>query len=609
MARLTPTRVLAILRFSDGAFASTGSSLPLHRLALRRLNRHRAIAFAQAGAMSLAVGLPLALQFVMSISADAAYQAAIDVRSRDSLVTIEKIGAQNPNTYDAAQSTTQRSVQYTTKNLLSRVSAYGRVTPFLIATLNGRAYSADAGLPRLAGVLYPELESKAVLTGGAWPKPGIKTDALSIATSEKGAALYGLRLSDVVCLTSANDLTVPPTKICVTVAGIYKPRNVSDSFWLSGPESSDLAFSRDGYWYFEQLVRNTRSVAGLSYRPNPELLTVSNASKLEQGVTQLRGTIQYSEGQTVLSNLDRSIAAFLTKTSVNQFPVDVIAIEVVAVVLYGLGFITQNFIASQEQQAALWRTRGWSRPRLGAYVLLQLLALAVPATLVGFIVAVAITGLVAWSHGAAFGSLGADLGQTLVQAIAISILLTVGVCTVLTLRFARRTLASMRIMVAQSGRAYWWQWRSVDVVAAVLAVPVLFEASLRTRESVRSAVAGADPVGLALPILGLAMLSLITLRLLPVLVRPVLVMSRSVPARLTYWRLSRQSSEHAGAAMVLSLAIGIGAFAAIYDRTETTNALDRSDYAAGADVRVAFSGGVDYGTLTQELGRFKGSER
>lgn len=606
MAQPTRARVLAILGFTRRSFPLRGAALPIHVLALRRLKKHGAITVAQGLAMALAVALPLSLQFVATISEDTAYQAVIDVRSRDPLVTIEKVGAQNPKSYQAAQDATGQSVAFNTKTLLTEVSEYARVSSFRLSSLNGRSYASDSGLPNLVGVLFPQLESKAVLLAGTWPGTDTRPEPIPVALLDSGARLYGLHVGDVFCVASTDDRRHDPTLTCLTLSGIYRQRDLSDPFWLSAPGSSDLAFSADGYWYFEQLVQFTRSVAGRAYRPTPSLLTASRAPALEEGVTRLRGAVQYSEGQSVLTKLDRTIADFLARTAVNQFPIQLVAVEVIAIVFCGLAFITQNFLDAQAQQSALWRIRGWSRYRLGVFLVLQFLALAAPAATAALGIALAVTWIVAVTHRADLLAVGADLTPTLVRALFISLLAVLALAMTLTVRFSARGVASMRSALLKSGPDPWWRWRNLDIVVAALAVPVLVEASLRTQESVRSATLGDDPIGVALPIVGLAMLSLVTLRLLSLPLRLVLLLSHRMPVRLSAWRLSRKSSEHAGVAMVLCLTLGIGGFAAVYDRTETTNALDRADYATGADLRIAFLSGADVGALRQQLATVKG---
>ncbi len=603
--RPTSARVLAMLAFADRVRAGSKPSLPIGKLALRRIKKRRAIAVAQALAMTLAVALPLALQFVSTISADTGYQAAIDVRSPDSLVTIEKVGAQNPQSYQAAQDATQGSVQLNTGNRLSEVSEYGRVSSLLITTLNGQVYNPDPNLPRLSGVFYPQLEANAVLVSGAWPAEGVKSEPIPVAISALGADFYGLHAGDAGCLESIDDTSIPRTQTCFKVTGLYRPKNAADPFWLSAPSSSDLAFSKDGYWLFQELIKHVHSVAGRVYLPNRSVLTVSQAPALERGVTQLRGRVQFSGGQTVLTTLDHRIAVFLRRTAVNQFPVQLVAIEVIAVVLYGLAFITQSYLGSQAQQAALWRIRGWSRLRLFAFLTLQFLILAVPAILAALAIAFSVTWLVVASHHADFAPLAADLANTFMSALAMSILATLVICFALSARFVARSVSAMRKALGTTGMAAWWRTWNLDLVLAGLAVPVLAESSLRAQEPVRSATPNADPIGIALPILGLAMLSGATLRLLPLLARPIRVFARGVPGRLSFWRLSRQSAEHVGAAMVLSLTLAVGVFASVYDRTETSNAVDRADYATGADVRIAFSEGANPGTLRSELAQVK----
>jgi hypothetical protein len=59
-------------------------------LALRRLFKRRAIAGAQMFAMAVAIGVPLALKSVTTVAGNAGYVSAIDINSRDALVTIAR---------------------------------------------------------------------------------------------------------------------------------------------------------------------------------------------------------------------------------------------------------------------------------------------------------------------------------------------------------------------------------------------------------------------------------------------------------------------------------------------------------------------------------------
>ena len=88
----------------------------------------------------------------------------------------------------------------------------------------------------------------------------------------------------------------------------------------------------------------------------------------------------------------------------------------------------------------------------------------------------------------------------------------------------------------------WWRIRNADLAIALLAIPLLIEASLRGQETVRSAVAGADPIGLALPIVGLAGLAVVELRLAHQSQAPAGAWSRSWTNSVTLVRKPSRTS-------------------------------------------------------------------
>jgi hypothetical protein len=124
----------------------------------------------------------------------------------------------------------------------------------------------------------------------------------------------------------------------------------------------------------------------------------------------------------------------------------------------------------------------------------------------------------------------------------------------------------------------------------VLAVPLLLEVQLRGSGQLRAASAAAqtDVVGLLLPALAMLLLAVASLRLLPLAARVVGLIGRGLPTELAEWQLARQPVQSARLAVLLSTTVALGVFSAVYSATDHRNTVDRSGYAAGADVRAVF---------------------
>jgi hypothetical protein len=559
--------------------------------ALRRLFKRRAIAGAQLLAMALAIGVPLSLQAVTTVSGNAAYQSAISANSGDSLITVIAPGAETAERYQLVQDDAAYAVKSAVGDRIEKLLEFGRIASFGVVAVNGKQFSSDPPVPSLLASYYPALMQHAGLLSGAWPGSGLPDQPVPVALSASGSELYGLKTGDVACLEVLAVNPAPPP-ICVIVTGTWKPQDASDPFWLAGPTSTDMTLSSDAYWYLQSIVKGTRSEGVSVYRPNAARLTVAEAPALAAGLNRLRGSKQFAGGglrssTEVVTSLDRRIADFLQRVAVNQFPIQIVAVAMVCVVLYGLAFVSQSFLRSQERQSALWRVRGWSRARLAVFLAIHLVVLVIPAIGLAIGIALVSTWVVAKGQGATYSATAPDLltnvGQTLGLAVAGVLILCLG----LTALFSWRTVGEMRRSLGRPAPVAWWRFRNADLAIALLAIPLLIEASLRGQETVRTAVAGADPIGLALPIVGLAGLAVVELRLLQLAAPALRLFGRGVPARLTWWRLAGQPAEHAGLAIMLALTIGVGTFASVYASTQTSNAVDRAAYATGADVRIS----------------------
>jgi hypothetical protein len=559
---------------------------------MRRLRRGLAVALAQCAAMALAIGVPIALQFSATESADAAYLTALNLSSRDSVATVELEGAATPDRYQSLQGGAANAVIVQTGGRLTEIAEYATTSSFRVVNVNGGPYPLE-DLPPLTAMLYPALEAKAQLVAGVWPASG-QAGPIQVSVSDASAQLYSWKVGDVVCVASVNDRTARPTSQCLHVTGFWHQPASSDPFWLAEPPITALTFAADGYWLFARTVQEAHSTASRVYRPDPTRLTVAEAPALETGIRRLRHSLRFA-GDDLLTSLDLSIAAFLDRANVNRLPVQLVGAELIFVVLFGLGFMTQSFLASQTAQCALWRVRGWSRFDVARYLGAQQLFLAVPAAVLGVAAAIATTLWEARGYHLNPGVVTAGVGSMLATALTLSALAVAAVCAAMTLRFSWRTIGNMRRAAGSPTTSTWWRSRGIDLVLGLMAVPLLAEAALRGEATVRSSSSGVDGIGLALPILALTFLAIAALRLIPIFVQPLRFLGSSIAARLTWWRLGRRPAEHAGIAVLLSLTLALGLFASIYETTETSNAEDRASYAAGADLRIAFTpeAGVD----------------
>jgi hypothetical protein len=557
------------------------------------------MALAQGVAMALALAVPLSLRLVGDGAAQAGYLSLL--ASGSSMVTIEQpwIADQKSLTYFQEQTATLIDGQVGSD--LQMVTTYARAGTFRINTLNGKASPGDANL---TAAYYPDLLTHATLVNGVWPEGNGQQSPLPAALSRSGAAQAGLSVGDIACIGTAS---TPTSKSwCVKVIGTWQPLKPSDPYWQSGPSNTDINLSAPDYFAFLAAAnRSTDDVfyrAGRVYQPDAARFTMARAPALADGLTQLRAQVEIRQRGRFLTSLDHTIRTFLERTRVNRFPIQLVGASLVLVVAYALGLLSQSYFDSQLRHSLLWRTRGGRRGPLAGFLMLQTGILLVPALLLAVVVALADTSFLLSKETGTSAPLNIG-SDTLTFGLATGLALVLLVEAALIFRFSRRSVLDMRRAAARPSSRAWWRWRNVDLWLALLAIPLLGEVQLRSQVAVRSASSDADLFGSALPVVAMAVLGLAALRLLPLIAQVCALAPRNLASRLSWLRMSRQPTEHAGLALLLALAVAIGAFAGVYSATERQNLVDRVAYNVGADLRVRYNDNAVPDAISKDLAK------
>src|ERR1700682_475978 len=354
--------------------------LGIWTMALRALQRHRAIAFAQGLAMALALTVPLSLGLVADGSAEAAYQSLLGAGGGSSIVIIEDPGIASPAVFADFQDRTARLVDGQIGADLRVVTNYARAGSFRTNTVNGKAFPGDANL---TAAYYPDLLTHVAVVNGVWPDGNGVQSPIPLAMSASGAAQAGLTVGDIACVGTLT--TATERSWCTRLVGIWQPVKPSDVYWQGGPSNTDVTLSAADYYQFlaaaNRAAGDVRFRAGRVYQPDLARLSVAGAQGLVDGLTHLRGQVEIQQGGTFVTSLDRAIQTFLDRTRVNRFPIQLVAASVLLVVVYALALLSQSYLDAQLQQSLLWRIRGWRRERLVGFLLLQMGVLLVPAML------------------------------------------------------------------------------------------------------------------------------------------------------------------------------------------------------------------------------------
>ncbi|HZC77689.1 MAG TPA: FtsX-like permease family protein, partial [Ktedonobacterales bacterium] len=379
-----------------------------------------------------------------------------------------------------------------------------------------------------------------------------------------------------------------------------RPLASKDAYW--GPEQTvPVAAFTDVATYFSvlngegtvdsdpQLV----SVATATLSPDKATIRKLGAQASLDGLRRLHGQLgERRADEVVISDLEAALNSYVDQVAVAAFAVQLVAIQLLLVALYCVWFLAGNLLAQQRQAIAIWRSRGWSWRGVSILLFIELGVAALVAAPIGIA-----AGWLASEWAARFQYRGQLVPPFHFDLVRLGAPIAVVLVVELLLLAAQSVLASrhgvLRARAAASRPPVaWWQRRYVDVVLALLALPLLGQLRVLGSATVRATGAGDNPVYLVLPGIALAFIAIAAVRLLPLAALGLARLRRSVAARLAFMQLQRAHGQHAGLATLLMLAVAVGVFASTYAATAARNAGDRAAYFTGSDVRATFGGSV-----------------
>ena len=566
------------------------------RLAVVRLRHQWVLAAAQALGLTAAVTLAVTVPLVQSIASEAGLRSVVQNLGSKSFVTIEQFNVGSPAAYDSFQRDAGSRVRAQLGDQLTPTVQYvegPRQTPY---QLNGKPWTIDE-FPQPDVASWDQVERHLTLVAGSPAPDSVAADgSYSFTVSADAARDYTWHAGDLVCF---NQPPSPNFRMdwCGRLTGIWMARDVHDPYWSGTVPGHSLMLGRSSYFalieYLARLRGTAGSTAAQAWAPALAHLRAPQIAAFASRINQLRGVFAVQREGLFSTGIDTGVKDFRDRYDVASFTIQMVAAALLAIALYSVAFVAGHFLAAQAPTLAVLRGRGWPRRRVWWLLSLQFALLALAAIPVGLAAAWLLSR---WLGGLVFGGATPNLDRSdLLAQGPFALLLAAALAAILgglgLLASRRGVLAGRRARSRQEERP-WWQWRNLDLVAAVAAVPMLAEVQLQGSGAVRAAspATSGDPLNVALPALALALLAVAALRLLPVAAWAVRRLSRGLPGALAAWQLERQPVQHARLAVLMSFAVAVGLFSSIYAATDRANTADRAAYQSGADVRVLLTG-------------------
>jgi FtsX-like permease family len=477
------------------------------------------------------------------------------------------------------------------------------------ATYYGRPVPAATYLGEIEGV-----RSQTVLVSGSWPtlSAANTTTEIPVAIPQAGAIAAHL---DVGARFRVQVDSHGGTR-SVVVVGVYRAKNPHSAFWkqdpLHGagnvspyPLPSGLALrGTDGFG--PTLVApgelDAASVrvdsAHFVYPPDFRRMTVDAIAplidRLGTAANDLSTRVGYStEPVEFNSNLGTPLTAIASSLLVTRSTVVIVALLLLLLAVGALSQTARLFNDAQAGERALMAARGASRA--------QILALSIVQAVTAGILIAAIAPLLA---RAAFAGLAAqpamiragmprDSGLPAIDWLGAGVVAVLFVVVLVLPQLARGdTFVGREQGKGRQRRGAGLMRSGLDLGLVVLA-GILYWQLLIYRSPVGAGAAlTIDPVLVAAPVIVLLAGALVSVRLIPVVARltdRIASGGKGVVLPLAAWEVARRSRQAISAVLLLTLALGVGAFGQTFLATWQQSQVDQANLAVGPPLRVPAS--------------------
>ncbi|MBE1485880.1 ABC transporter permease [Plantactinospora soyae] len=483
------------------------------------------------------------------------------------------------------------------------------------ATVAGAGYAAGRQLsgrtgdavPDAQGVVFAsvvfldELADHAQLTSGDWPRPGGRPTQTALA--EPVAKILGVRVGDRIPITDR--VTERVTE--VTVAGVWKPRDVRDAYWrlvpdvLTGVGSGSATYGPlvvDRADFLKGFVANSSA----AWLVEPDLAGASMSALARLGgaagvaSTTLPAETGLGRSGLVTTELDELVQRLERADLVGRSALVTPMLLVVVLGGYALLLVALLLTEQRRGETALLRARGAGRGQVAGLAAREALLVVLPAAVISPVLATEVVKLAGRTPMLAAAALHlSPRVDTLSWLVAV---LAAAGCALAMLGPALRqgdSYVSEMASRSRPSRRTIAQRAGLDL--ALIALAVLGWLQLRQYSSplvgAGTNTLGIDPLLAATPTVGVLAGAVLALRGLPPMAR---LAERYVDRRswtgttLGMWQAGRRP--HAGPVLLLALAVAVSTLAWCLAATSERSLTDQANHQVGADLRLVEAAGA-----------------
>jgi hypothetical protein len=464
------------------------------------------------------------------------------------------------------------------------------------APLSLPAPAGTPGQPQLQAAAPGAIEANAVLAAGRWPTAPQPGQPIPAALPAAAASLLHLSAGEVLTLRGRG--TARPVHIRLT--GIFRPRDPASAYWrldLIGTAGFRPGGQRTTYGplvvspaAFGQALTATSgswvAEPDLSDITDSQLGTLAGQITAEQQLMPQTVTLGYLSMDT---NLPAVLGGMASNLVLAHSLLAIGGLQLLLIMAVAVGLATRLLAGQRQGETALLSARGGARWQLARLNLAEAALLAAFAIGAGGLAGWRLAGLLTGAgplRTAGVRVTGIAAGDWWAAAAATAL------CAAVLLGSALRPASPVTARVRRGRQAavLGLVQAGADVALVLLAAAAVWQ--LRRYSAVAPAgngTLGVDPVLVAAPVLALGGGTVVLLRLLPAAAAAgdrLARRSRRLAAAMASWQISRRPVRHAGAALLVVLAVATGMFALSQHQSWVRSARDQAAFDAGADVRV-----------------------
>jgi ABC-type lipoprotein release transport system permease subunit len=536
-----------------------------------------------------------------------------------------------------------------------QLGAYLNPSPEFILQTPGMDFISSApgaigGKMALLGFNPGEARSHSQMLKGQLP---LQTSAdLQIAISQKTATALDATVDSVIQLRFAFSTTrnqrqaIATRPLDVHVTGIFAPKT-DDPYWqgfsfdptplgtflsykalmststyltlltqigkAAGETAGQVVFDFDQQpllnWYYHFAV-NRVSINNLDDLIE-RIATAQVRLAIYAGQTGLPPPVRNAQlsGPAVSLNTPSTLERYRDRVSVASIPADIVALQLVALILFFVSMIADLIVERQAGVIALLRSRGATRRQVFGLFITQSLGVGFLALAAGPLLAIPTTRILGKDILAQSDQNALDVLDGNPFQIAFSLrwfALAVVACAVFAMILAVRGSASRDVLAlrreaARSTHRSLWRRLNLDVLFIAIALTSYVLSLYATNSGavdIRSDLLLSAPLALIAPMFLVLAGILLFLRLFPSLLRLgawLAARRTAAPSMIAIAQMARAPRQAARMILLLALASSFGIFTLIFNASQEQQMFNNTSHQVGAD----FNGVTPPGTRTQ----------